>query len=122
MEENTDKDSKKYILLQSNCTIAYNENECFLNNKEQQVIEGDTRTKQQIAEELKQQKFYNTFLKRHYKNIVVLTGAGSSMDNGDKRGKSMLELWGECKEPIDKLAESIPSLKNKSFFDDKIQI
>lgn len=98
--------------MQSNCTIAYTDEECFLNGKEQPEIEGDTRTKQKIAEELKQQNFYNTFLKRHYKNIGVLIGAGASMDNGDKRGKSMLELWKECKEPINKLAELIPSLKN----------
>lgn len=110
---------KKYILLQNNCTIAYDDKECFLNGKEQQAIDGDTRTKQQIAEELKLQIFYNDFLKKHYKNIVVLTGAGSSMDNGANSGKSMAGLWKECKEPINELVEIIPNLKNKSFYDDK---
>lgn len=47
---------KKYILLQSNCTIAYDDKECFLNGKVQPAIEGDTRTNQQIAEDLKKRK------------------------------------------------------------------
>lgn len=96
-EKKEQQEQKKYILLQNNYTIAYNDKECLVNDKEQQTIEGDTRTKQQIAEDLKKEKFYNTFLKKHYKNIVVLTGAGSSMDNGDKRGKSMIGLWKCCR-------------------------
>lgn len=116
MGEDTNNNQKKYILLQNNYTIAYNDGECFVNDKEQQTIEGDTRTKQQIAEELKQQKFYDTFLKKHYKNIVVLTGAGSSMDNGDKRGKSMVGLWNSCKEPIDELINLIPNIGKKDFY------
>lgn len=110
---------KKYILIQGSNSIAYDNEKCFINGEEYRKDVNDKIEADKIAEELKQQKFYNTFLKKHYKNIVVLTGAGSSMDNGDKRGKSMLGLWEECKEPINELAELIPNLKSKSFCNDK---
>src|SRR5690606_13897289 len=39
-------------------------------------------------------KFYNEFFQKPFKNILLLTGAGSSMDVG---GLSMWNLWEETK-------------------------
>ena len=103
MAENTEKDNiKKYILLQNNYTLAYDDENYYVNNKVQDLKKegGKTPTKEDIkkqTEDLKTQQLYNIFLKKHFKNIVVLTGAGSSMDSG---GKSMFGLWKECREKI----------------------
>ena len=116
MAENTEKDNiKKYILLQNNYTVAYDDENYYVNNKVQDLKKegGKTPTKENIkkqaedikkqAEDLKIQQLYNTFLKKHFKNIVVLTGAGSSMDSG---GKSMFGLWKECREKIKSIYKS----------------
>ena len=109
MTENTEKDKiKKYILLQNNYTVAYDDENYYVNNKVQDLKkDGDkTPTKEDIekqANDLKIQQLYNTFLKKHFKNIVVLTGAGSSMDSG---GKSMFGLWKECREKIKSIYKS----------------
>ena len=109
MAENTEKDNiKKYILLQNNYTLAYDDENYYVNNKVQDLKkDGDkTPTKEDIekqANDLKIQQLYNTFLKKHFKNIVVLTGAGSSMDSG---GKSMFGLWKECREKIKSIYKS----------------
>lgn len=109
MAENTEKDNiKKYILLQNNYTLAYDDENYYVNNKVQDLKKegGKTPTKEDIkkqTEDLKTQQLYNIFLKKHFKNIVVLTGAGSSMDSG---GKSMFGLWKECREKIKSIYKS----------------
>ena len=116
MAENREKDKiKKYILLQNNYTVAYDDENYYVNNKVQDLKkeEGKTPTEEDIkkqaedikkqVEDLKIQQLYNTFLKKHFKNIVVLTGAGSSMDSG---GKSMFGLWKECREKIESIYKS----------------
>lgn len=125
MEENTKKnDTKKYILLQNNYTVAYDDENYYVNNKVQDSKkDGDkTPTKEDIekqANDLKIQQLYNSFLRKHFKNIVVLTGAGSSKDSG---GKLMGELWEECNTEIESLVEILPDIKNKSFYDTKPDI
>jgi hypothetical protein len=93
------EDSKKYILLQNIYSVAYTEDKCFVNNEECKKEEGDTRSVADIAKGLKN-KFYDTFLKKHYKHIVVLTAAGTSLDNGNKRGKTREGLWKICQTEI----------------------
>nr|WP_315138708.1 SIR2 family protein [uncultured Capnocytophaga sp.] len=120
MAENTEKDKiKKYILLQNNYTVAYDDENYYVNNKDQDSKkDGDkTPTKEDIekqANDLKIQQLYNSFLRKHFKNIVVLTGAGSSKDSG---GKLMGELWKECKTEIESLVKTLPDIKTKSFYD-----
>ena len=88
-------DFKKYILLQNNYSVAYAEDKCFVNNEECKKENDDTRSPIDIAKGLKN-KLYDSFLKKHYKHIVVLTAAGTSLDNGDKSGKTRGGLWIEC--------------------------
>ena len=105
--------NKKYILLQNNYTVAYDNENCYVNNvivKSKGEKEDDIEKQ---ANDLKKQQLYNSFLKKHFKNIVVLTGAGSSMDSG---GKSMNDLWNECKSEIDNLATILSEIKDKPFY------
>jgi NAD-dependent SIR2 family protein deacetylase len=95
------EDSKKYMLLQNNHSVAYTEGDeqCFVDESKYTKQESGTRSGKEIAEGLKN-KFYDTFLKKHYKHIVVLTAAGTSLDNGGKGGKTREGLWKSCRNEI----------------------
>ena len=41
----------------------------------------------------------------HFKNVAVLTAAGTSMENGENRGKTRVELWDSYKEEIDAIGK-----------------
>jgi NAD-dependent SIR2 family protein deacetylase len=100
--------------------LSYNNADCFINDK---VVENNTEPKL-TAKELcieKQKSFYDTFLKRHFKNVVVLTAAGTSMDNGtkDTSGKTREGLWDYCQTEIDTFTDSITDFKTKTFYTNK---
>ncbi|MDR0332446.1 MAG: SIR2 family protein [Dysgonamonadaceae bacterium] len=117
-------DNRKYILLQNNYSVAYTETKCFVNDEEQRKKDDNNVLSEEdvkkMAEDYKQ-KLYNTFLKKHYKHIVVLTAAGTSLDNGDKDkcGKTREGLWAECETEINAFKDKIADLENKSFYQDK---
>jgi len=117
------EDTKKYILLQNGYSVSYTESDdsqCLVNENKYTKQDGDTRTGKEIAECLKN-KLYDTFLKKHYKNIVVLTAAGTSLDNGDKDrcGKTRDGLWAECQTEIDAFKNKIVDLEDKPFYKGK---
>lgn len=87
-------DSPKYILLQNNYTVSYTDTDCFENGIRCKNYDGSSSS-EEFAQNLKQ-RIYSVFLKRHYKNIIVLTAAGTSIDNGGKNGKTRNELWKYC--------------------------
>lgn len=110
----------KYILIQSDFTLSYTEEDCLVNEK---AIVNKAETKlsaKEICYE-KQKSFYDTFLKRHFKNVVVLTAAGTSLDNGGKEtsGKTREGLWAFCESEIDAIVNLIPDFKTKSFYEKK---
>ena len=45
----------------------------------------------------------------HFKNIAVLTAAGTSMDNGTHSGKTRDGLWNECFDNINKIISKLQS-------------
>lgn len=111
--------SPKYILIQNEFTLSYTEDDCLINDK---VIENKTETKLSAKEYCyeKQKSFYDTFLKRHFKNVVVLTAAGTSLDNGgETSGKTRVGLWEFCKTEIDAFEYSIADFKTKPFYINK---
>lgn len=112
-------ESKKYILLQSEYTLSYSNDECFINDKALKK-EIEAKPVKEVCFEL-QKSFYNTFLKRHFRNVVVLTAAGTSMDNGDedKSGKTREGLWDYCITEIDAFTDSITDFKTKPFYASK---
>src|ERR1035437_2741835 len=113
---------KKYILLQNGYSIAYNDTECFEDGIAKKLeIEQQEITPKLIMEkaiELKK-SFYNNFFKKHYKNLVVLTAAGTSLDNGKNKGKTRYDLWNYCESEIDTFKSKIAGIENKSFFEKK---
>ena len=114
MEQNENFD-KKYILIRRDTTISYDNRECYINDIPLPKQEGDKRTTKQIAEQEKK-KFNDLFFKKHYQNIVVLTAAGTSMDNGKCCGKTRDGLWEYCEMEIDSFKDHIVNLREKSFY------
>lgn len=120
MKNEEGKTQSKYILIQNEQTLSFDDDACYVNDN---PIESDSN-QQLNAKELcyqKQRLFYDSFLKRHFKNIVVLTAAGTSLDNGDEKtsGKTRDGLWTFCRTEIDELADSIKDLKEKDFYTKK---
>ena len=113
-------DTKKNILLQNKFSVAYTENDVYVSEEKIKKEDGETRSTKEIAESLKN-NFYDNFLKKHFKHIVVLTAAGTSLDNGekDKCGKTRDGLWTECQTEIDVFKIKIADLENKPFYKDK---
>ncbi len=109
---------KKYLLLQSNYSVAYTDTAYFENDIKKNKETEDKREYKEIAESLKQ-RFYNDFLRKHYKNIVVLTAAGTSLDNGTNSGKTRDGLWTFCQSEIDAFDGKISDFKNKPFYTQK---
>ena len=110
----------KYIVISQKYTIAYNEDKCLINQKEYLENDRDGKTSKVFAEE-KQNEFYLSLFQRHYPNIVVLTAAGTSMDNdnGDDtshRGKTREGLWKACKKEIEAFNSEIKDFDKKPFF------
>lgn len=116
----SEEESQKYILLQNEYTLSYTSEDCFVNdNVIENKSEGKLTGKELCFE--KQKSFYNSFLKRHFKNVVVLSAAGTSLDNGpeEKSGKTRIGLWDFCKKEIEAFSEKIEGFKEKSFYKDK---
>jgi NAD-dependent SIR2 family protein deacetylase len=115
------KDTKKYIAIQNSYSVAYTEGDdvqCFVNETKYIKQESDTRSGKEIAESLKN-KLYDAFLKKHHKHIVILTAAGTSLDNGNKSGKTRDGLWTECQTEIYAFKNKITDFENKKFYNDK---
>ncbi|MDR3196088.1 MAG: SIR2 family protein [Endomicrobium sp.] len=101
-KENKAKD--EYLLISNGYPhIHYTDTECFEGDKKFDPQKDDARKPQEIAEDLKKE-FYKKFLRKHYENLVILAGAGTSLDNGNdtkKHGKTKTQLWDECQSEID---------------------
>lgn len=76
-------------------TISFSEDEVQVNGIKQSDELYQNETTKEYAYRLMRQE-YSSVIKRQYENIVVLTGAGSSIGIGkSNKGKSMTELWEE---------------------------
>lgn len=66
----------------------------YIDNKEHVFEPGDIQDKMQYAHKVKRNK-YQKFLNNQFENLVVLTGAGSSVGMGTelKQGRLLCQLW-----------------------------
>jgi hypothetical protein len=110
--------NEKYLLLQYNNRVSYTDDKCFVNGNDAQS-EADQKSPFEKALYFKKKILYEEFLKRHFKNIVVLSAAGTSIDNGEKKGKTMDQLWTHCQKQIDAIKVHIPNLEESSFYKNK---
>lgn len=98
----------EYIYLNGNSSVSLEYNEdgkvvenVFIDGKLYQFQEGDVKDKKQYAEKVKRKK-YQKFLSKQFENLIILTGAGSSVGVGDneKKGRLLTQLWDDVKERI----------------------
>ena len=98
----------EYIYINGNSSVAIEQaaggeavEKVFIDGELHKFEEGDTQDKKQYAEKTKRNK-YQKFLSRQFENLVVLTGAGSSVDvgEGEKKGRLLTQLWDDTKEEI----------------------
>jgi hypothetical protein len=98
----------EYIYINGSSSVAIEKaadgesvEKVFIDGKLHKFEEGDTQDKKQYAEKTKRNK-YQKFLSKQFENLVVLTGAGSSVGVGDneKKGRLLTQLWDDTKEKI----------------------
>ncbi|MEY8529867.1 hypothetical protein [Bacteroides xylanisolvens] len=92
----------KYLYISRNQSISFNEDYWYINGIEQKRPIEETRTTEELAKNCTKQYMKNvlTNLFSHFKHIAILTAAGTSMDNGEHRGKTRDGLWRECRDDI----------------------
>lgn len=98
----------KYIISQRN-NLYTEDNKIYYNGK---MIEYEGDFEEAVLN--KKVEIYRSFLSRHFDNMIVLTGAGSSFGIGktEIKGMTMKKLWEEIvnkcgKESIEKLGKKI---------------
>src|SRR5690606_27568028 len=92
------KSTREIFLLSHDKTILVENGAVSINSK---VIEdiGDYSPEQYAKD--KAREYYKRFLSDHFENLVVLTGAGSSIDIGtNKKGKTRRQLWESVKTKV----------------------
>lgn len=79
--------------------IFFEGNELYINEKKI-----DDKIESSIKEyaQNEMRDFYKSYLSNHFENLVILTGAGTSIGvgNNEKKGKTRIELWQNVKEKI----------------------
>ena len=103
--------SKNLYLLSHDKTILVEEDKVSINSKT--IDDLGECTPDQFARE-KTREYYKRFLSNHFENLVVLTGAGSSIGIGkDRKGKTRGQLWDSVKSKVgeDKLKTFAETIK-----------
>ena len=58
---------------------------------------------------------FNLFT-QYFENITILSAAGTSMDNGNNKGKDRKELWEECETKLTEISGKIKNVKEQEFW------
>ena len=116
---------KIYLYKTANKSIAYDDEHWYIDNNPQQQNEGDGFA--QFKEYATSEAFRliaNDISKytSHFKNVAVLTAAGTSMENGIHGGKTRTELWQSYEDEINAIKASIRFCKNRPENNDHLSV
>lgn len=102
-------EGKKYLYIGHNKTISYNGTGWYINDKLQNKENDELRDNCEIACDYVKRETQTliTQLSAHFNNLVILTAAGTSLDNGPHSGKSRNGLWKECKSELKAVIKGI---------------
>ncbi len=95
---------KVYLYKTQNVSVSYDDEQWYVNDQLQEKKEGDN------VQEKAQEYAYKVMAEdmsrymSHFRNIAVLTAAGTSMENGTHGGKTRTELWKSYEDEINKIA------------------
>lgn len=126
---------KKIVLLSRDKELSYDSANCYLNENpildsqinepssvagginaqdaENLISQDDIRRR--VLEE--KESFYKDFFRRSFENVSVLCAAGTSMDNGEIKGKSREGLWESSQSIIDEIYNLFPKNEKLSIID-----
>lgn len=94
---------KVFLYKTQNSSVAYDDEQWYINNQIQEKKDGDN-----VQEKAKEHAFklmaedLSRYMS-HFRNIAVLTAAGTSMENGTHGGKTRTELWKSYEDEINKI-------------------
>ena len=108
----SDKEKNKEILIRRGDTVSYDGDKLYRNNIEIPKIEEDERSFEDRVKDEKQ-VFYDTFFRQPFKHIVILAGAGTSLDNGSNKGETRNGLWKSGRDIIKQLYKKLLPYDNK---------
>lgn len=93
----------KYLYIDVNNLISFDEDNYYLNGKT--MSNENNGGVAVLAKTLAASKMAETIIRysNAFKNVAVLTAAGTSMDNGSNSGKSRTGLWEFCEQEINAL-------------------
>lgn len=116
------KMGKIYLYKTANKSVSYDEEHWYVDNNPQQQNDGDgiTEFKNYAASEA--YRLVASDISKytsHFKNVAVLTAAGTSMENGVHGGKTRTELWQSYEEEINAISSAIT--KKDGILQDKCQ-
>ena len=64
-------------------------------------------------------EFCTSLFTQYFENITILSAAGTSMDNGNNKGKDRKELWEECETKLTEISDKIKNVKEEEFWINK---
>ena len=66
-------------------------------------------------------EFCTSLFTQYFENITILSAAGTSMDNGNNKGKDRIKLWEECEAKLIEIDNKIENVKlqEQEFWENK---
>ena len=95
---------KIYLYKTAVKSVSYDETHWYINDEPQSQKEGEGIAEFQLNARTESFRIIANDIVRytsHFKNVAVLTAAGTSMENGENGGKTRTELWDSYKEEIE---------------------
>lgn len=109
-----------YLYKSYNTSVSYDDKNWYINDDAQ--VDGDDITPDQLRVSAQDKAFslmkeIITTYCSNFRNLAVLTAAGTSMENGNNRGKTRTELWDSYKSDIiairNNISKSNPQVTEK---------
>ena len=99
---------KIYLYKTAVKSVSYDETHWYINDEPQPQNDGDGIAEFKSNARAESFRIIANDIIRytsHFKNVAVLTAAGTSMENGENGGKTRTELWDSYKEEIEAIGE-----------------
>lgn len=100
---------KVYLYKTQNSSVAYDDEQWYINDQIQEKKDGDNVQEKAKGYAFKLMAEDLSRYMSHFRNIAVLTAAGTSMENGTHGGKTRTELWKSYDDEINKIANVFTS-------------
>ena len=104
--------AKTLLFVNAKSRVEYERDKVYINGKEEAARDEDKAKEQAQLKAWDKMGEVVSQYTTTFKNIAVLTAAGTSMDNGANHGKTREGLWDYCKDEIDELQKELSKRSN----------